>query len=82
VLAMDFQNKAELLALYPDAENKIYMLSAYAECDWKDREIPDPYLGNLEITRYCANQLRICVKNLIGATILSSGAEAETVLHR
>lgn len=82
VLAMDFQNKAELLALYPEAENKIFMLSAYAECDWKDREIPDPYLGNLETTRYCAKQLQICVLNLIEATVHSSGTVTETVLQR
>jgi protein-tyrosine-phosphatase len=81
VLAMDFQNKAELLALYPDAGNKIYMLSAYAECDWRDREIPDPYLRDLETTRYCARQLQICIRNLIASTILSSGAATETVLN-
>ena len=65
VLAMDFQNKAELLTLYPEAEQKIYMLSAYADGPWKYREIPDPYLGDLEATRFCARQLQICVRNLM-----------------
>lgn len=78
VLAMDFQNKAELLTLYPDAAQKIYMLSAYAEGDWKDREIPDPYLGDLEATRYCAGQLEICIHNLLSATIFSTGKETAT----
>lgn len=64
VLAMDFQNKAELLTLYPEAQQKIFMLSAYAEGPWKYREIPDPYLGDLEATRFCARQLQICVRNL------------------
>jgi protein-tyrosine-phosphatase len=82
VLAMDFQNKAELLALYPEAENKIYMLSAYAECEWRDHEIPDPYLGDLETTRYCAKQLQVCIQNLIAATISSSGGVTESVLQR
>ena len=72
VFAMDFQNKAELLTLYPDAADKIYMLSTYADGRWKDREIPDPYLGDLEVTRYCAGQLEICVHNLLSATVFSS----------
>jgi len=64
-LAMDFQNKAELLTLYPQSRNNIYMLSAYAEGPWKYREIPDPYVGDLETTQLCARQLQICVRNLI-----------------
>lgn len=72
VFAMDFQNKAELLTLYPDAANKIFMLSAYAESAWKDREIPDPYLADLEGTRYCAGQLEICIHNLLTATVSSN----------
>jgi len=75
VFAMDFQNKAELLTLYPDAADKIYMLSAYAEGPWKDREIPDPYLADLEGTRYCAGQLEICVHNLLAATVLSGAGK-------
>jgi protein-tyrosine phosphatase len=72
IFAMDFQNKAELLTLYPDAANKIFMLSAYAEGSWRCREIPDPYLGNLEVTRHCAKQLQICIRNLLSATVFSS----------
>jgi protein-tyrosine phosphatase len=72
ILAMDLQNKAELLALYPDAKDKICMMSAYADGPWKNREIPDPYLTDLDGTRYCASQLQICVKNLIESTLLAS----------
>ena len=75
IFAMDFQNKAELLTLYPDAHQKIYMLSIYAEGAWKYREIPDPYLGDLDVTRYCAKQLQICIKNLLTATVFSSVKE-------
>jgi len=64
ILAMDFQNKAELLTLYPESHEKIYMLSAYAEGAWRFREIPDPYLGDLDTTKYCARQLQTCVRNL------------------
>jgi protein-tyrosine-phosphatase len=69
---MDFQNKAELLTLYPNAAEKIYMLGTYAEGPWKDREIPDPYLADLEGTRYCAGQLEICVHNLLAGTVLAA----------
>ena len=77
IFAMDFQNKAELLTLYPESAEKIYMLSAYAEGPWRDREIPDPYLGDLEVTRYCARQLETCIHNLLASTVFSkTGKEA------
>ena len=76
IFAMDFQNKAELLTLYPDAANKIYMLSTYAEGAWKYREIPDPYLGDFEGTRDCARQLRTSIQNLLAATVFSSAKQA------
>ena len=82
VFAMDFQNKAELLTLYPEAEDKIYMLSAYAEGAWQYREIPDPYLGDVEITRFCGRQLQTCIRNLLTATVLSSTAATEPALQR
>lgn len=78
VFAMDFQNKAELLTLYPEAKDKIYMLSAYAEGPWQYREIPDPYLEDLEATRVCGAQLQTCVQNLLASTILSSAAVSST----
>lgn len=68
ILAMDFQNKAELLTLYPEFQEKTYMLSAYAEGPWQYREIPDPYLGDLETTRFCFRQLRTCIRNLMIST--------------
>lgn len=77
VLAMDFQNKAELLALYPEAQEKFFMLSAYAQGPWQYREIPDPYLGDLETTRYCARQLQTCVQNLLASTVLASATVKE-----
>ena len=72
IFAMDFQNKAELLTLYPDAQHKIYMLSAYAEGPTRFREIRDPYLGSLEGTRLCAQQLQTCIRNLLRAQFPSA----------
>jgi protein-tyrosine phosphatase len=82
IFAMDFQNKAELLALYPESESKIYMLSAYADGPWQYHEIPDPYLGDLETTRFCAQQLQICIRNLMLAISPSSAYSAETELQK
>ena len=87
VLAMDFQNKAELLTLYPEVQDKIYMLSAYAEGPWQYREIPDPYTwAILETTRFCGRQLQTCIRNLIRSMfppLLTPGngktADAKTV---
>jgi protein-tyrosine-phosphatase len=79
IFAMDFQNKAELLTLYPEAHDKIYMLSTYAEGPWKYREIPDPYLADLEGTCYCGRQLQICMRRLVASVIprpLQAGKEA------
>jgi protein-tyrosine-phosphatase len=64
IFAMDFQNKAELLALYPDSAHKIFMLSAYLDGPGQNREIPDPYYGDVDATRSCYRVLQTCVRNL------------------
>jgi protein-tyrosine phosphatase len=69
ILAMDFQNKAEMLTLYPESGDKIYMLSAYGEGPWQYREIPDPNFSDLEITQTCGRQLLSCVRNLMISTV-------------
>lgn len=65
IFAMDFQNKAELLALYPAARAKIFMLSAYADGKMRFREISDPYFGGQEETYRCYAALNTCVQNLV-----------------
>jgi len=70
---MDFQNKAELLMVYPESQAKIYMLSAYGEGSWQYREIADPYLGDLESTRFCGQRLQTCIRNLMISIFPSSG---------
>ena len=65
IFAMDFQNKAELMNLYPEAKEKIFMLSAYAEGKHRYREIPDPYFGDQDEARRCYALLQTCVHNLV-----------------
>ena len=57
------------------------MLSAYAEGPWQYREIPDPYLGDLETTRFCARQLQTCVQNLLASTVLVFRSQRATGLQ-
>jgi protein-tyrosine-phosphatase len=64
IFVMDFQNKAEMLALYPDSWDKILLLSAYADSSERYREIPDPYFGDLDATRRCYVLVQTCVRNL------------------
>jgi protein-tyrosine phosphatase len=71
ILAMDFQNLAELLALYPEARQKILLVSAYAESALGGREIADPYLGNLDSTRACYARLQTCIHALTRELITS-----------
>ncbi len=71
IFAMDFQNKAELLALFPEAQSKILMLSAYRGLSSRYREIPDPYWGDLEATRLCYAVLQTCIANLVAELSVS-----------
>lgn len=74
IFAMDFQNMAELLALYPDSKHKIFMLSAYLDGPGRNREIADPYYGDVDATRRCYRSLQTCVRNL-AATVFASSAD-------
>ena len=64
IFAMDFQNQAELLTRFPHAQDRILLLSAYAEREQRYREIPDPYFGDQEAARHCYAVLQTCTNNL------------------
>jgi len=79
IFAMDFQNKAELLALYPEARDKIFMLSAYANGAARNREISDPYSGDVEATRRCYALIQVCIQNLTARLVaLTSNSTSAT----
>ena len=73
VLAMDFANLAELMTRCPGAKHKIGLLSSYAQGKQRNREIPDPYFGDLQGTRDCYAIINGCVDNL--ARALSSSRQ-------
>lgn len=64
IFVMDFENLAELETLYPGAKSKIIMLSNYAEDKQRNREIPDPYFGDIDTTRRCYSTLSNCIDKL------------------
>jgi protein-tyrosine-phosphatase len=81
VFAMDLQNLAELLTLYPQGKDKFFMLSAYAGHP-RLREISDPYLGDLETTRQCYRILKTCVQNLLASRTDSEVSPNEVKMRR
>ncbi len=86
IFAMDFQNKAELLASYPETWDRIFMMSAYAEGDLHYREIPDPYFGDQQECTRCYAVLNTCAQNLARSlsqrAITASDSEATGALDR
>jgi protein-tyrosine phosphatase len=74
IFAMDYRNQVQLLSRWKASRNKVFMLSAYAGGDYRDREIHDPYNLGLEETQRCYDVLSTCVRNLVSS--LSKGAAA------
>jgi protein arginine phosphatase len=75
IFAMDFQNKAELLALFPQGEHKIFMLGAYSDAVGHRCEIADPYFGDQDEARRCYRLLQTCIENLAASLARDSGEE-------
>ena len=67
IFAMDFQNKAELLAIYPQAQRKIFMLGVYNDLAKRTCQIPDPFFGDQEETRRCYHVLQTCIDGLVAS---------------
>jgi len=76
IFAMDFQNQAELLAQYPDAAGRIFVLGVYTDGSRRDLEIPDPYFGDVDATRECYRVLQVCTRNLAAELLASSSNPA------
>lgn len=81
IFAMDYENLADLETKYPEARERIFLLSRYAEGRLRNREIPDPYFGDIETTRQCYAVLRNCIDKL-AHELSSSRSEDEMSLTR
>ncbi len=67
ILVMDYQNLVQLETRYPQAKNKVFMLSAFAGEDYASNEIRDPYFDGQEGTRTCYAILDTCIRNFAGS---------------
>jgi protein-tyrosine phosphatase len=65
LFAMDFQNKAEMVTLFPGSRPRVRMLSAYTRGPLHAREILDPFFASVEGTRQCYRTLEECIQNLV-----------------
>jgi len=64
VLTMTKAHKQQLLAFMPAAANKIFTLAEFASKDM-DKNISDPFGGNLDVYIECRNEIIYYVKKLI-----------------
>jgi protein-tyrosine-phosphatase/predicted ATP-grasp superfamily ATP-dependent carboligase len=82
IFGMDFENLAELRILYPEANDKIFIMSKYARGRAHNREIRDPYFGNIETTRQCYALLGECISNLANEIASSRSAREDVTVSR
>jgi len=80
IFAMDYQNRVQLLSLYPQARTRVFMLSAYRDEKHHSDEIPDPYYMGQEETQRCYRVLQTCVHNLVSSFPKERGWNHETRL--
>jgi len=81
ILVMDYLNEAELLARYPQAAAKVFLLGAYRGCHWRQAEIDDPYRGNQDDIRRCYDRLEMCIDELARRLQIPVGSTEEQVLR-
>ena len=81
ILAMDYENLAELETRYPEGRGRIFLLSRYADGPLCNREIPDPYFGDIETTRRCYAVLGGCIEKLAQELNLSRSRKEVPLAH-
>lgn len=75
IFVMDYLNEARLLAQFPDAQEKVLLLS-YREGGKAEGELKDPYEGTEEDVRSCYGELRSRVLALL--PLLTSNRSVQT----
>ena len=75
IFIMDYQNRVQLLSRHPRSREKVFMLSAYADKDYRLVEIHDPYFSDEDGTRKCYEILDTCISNLIKSLALETKTE-------
>jgi protein-tyrosine-phosphatase len=68
IFVMDYVNEAKLIARYPEARRKVFMLDAFGDdaAASSGKEIADPYHGDAGDVRHCYEILRSRIRLLAG----------------
>lgn len=64
IVVMEPGHGQQLLGLYPQASGKILLLRHFARYGSRQRGIHDPYGLNLEVYRFCFEDIKECVESL------------------
>jgi protein-tyrosine-phosphatase len=64
IVVMEPGHRQQMLDRYPQASGKIYLLRHFARHGSRERGIHDPYGVNLEVYRFCFEDIKECVQSL------------------
>jgi protein-tyrosine-phosphatase len=64
IVVMEPGQRQQLLDRYPEASGKILLLRHFARYGSRERGIHDPYGLNLEVYRFCFEDIKECVESL------------------
>jgi protein-tyrosine-phosphatase len=79
IFAMDYLNEAELLALHPEARDKIFLLAAQASGNASTVEIADPYRGGVGELRRCYDTVARCTESLARQLLAADKSRKQVV---
>lgn len=80
LVVMDFENEAECIASFPQAERKLWFLGAFDPGPARNRiEIPDPYTLDEAAVARCYHDVARCVGGLRAALLV--GSRPQPVRH-
>ena len=66
ILCMTKSHKMNVIQMYPELKDKVYMLKEYTEYKTEEGiEIKDPWGYDIEVYRFCAAEIYECIKILL-----------------
>lgn len=57
ILGMAYHHQSKILSLVPEAENKTFLLKAFANYSGSDMDIEDPIGGNYDVYKACRDEI-------------------------
>jgi len=75
IVVMEPGHRQQLLDRYPQASGKIFLLRYFARYGSRVRGIHDPYGLNLEVYRFCFEDIKECVESLHEWLLEAGGGE-------